>query len=154
MLKIAPKHLMQTALVWAEFLPTTDAVCFPSPVCPYNTSVATAELIDYRRLDPYAPIPQPRALMISLFHPVSPAACSLDLTPYMDPITAAFEDAEYAPDGVQPGAVESLYLQMCHPHPKSNLHSGRRDQVSTYPLVLFSPGMGNTRLFYSAMAQQ
>lgn len=154
MLKIAPKHLMQAALFLAKFFPSTDAVCFPSPVGPYNTSLATAELIDYRRLDPYAPTPQPRALMVSLFHPVSPAACSLDLTPYMDPITAAFEDAEYAPDGVQPGAVESLYLQMCHPHLKSNPHSSHPDQVSAYPLVLFSPGMGNSRLLYSAMAQQ
>lgn len=151
MFKIASKYLMQATLLLTEFHPS-NAVCFPPPIGRYNTSITTAKLIDHNRLDPYAPTPQPRALMISLFYPVSPASCSPYSTSYMDPITAAFEDAEYAQEGVPAGAVGSLTLQICQ-DPKPNTHSARPVQMSN-PLILFSPGLGNTRLWYSAMAQQ
>jgi hypothetical protein len=102
-------------------------------------------------LDPYAPTPQPRTLMISLFHPVPPAACCPSLTPYMDPITATFEDEQYAHAGIPAGAFGSLNLQTCKPCTKS---TSSRVKGPKYPLVLFSPGLGNTRLLHSAMAQQ
>lgn len=137
---------MQVALAFAQLFLTIDAVSFPPPAGSYGISLTKAELIDHQRLDPYAPTPQPRSLMISLLYPVSPTACSPYLAPYMDPITAAFEDIEYAQDGVPAGAFESLNLQGCQ--------SLRPVELSIHPLVLFSPGMGDTRLFYSAMAQQ
>ncbi|KAF5011389.1 hypothetical protein F66182_15367, partial [Fusarium sp. NRRL 66182] len=70
----------------------------------------------------------------------------------MDPISATFEDAEYAPVGVPAGAFDSLTLQTCKPCPAST--SSRRVKEPNYPLVLFSPGLGNSRLLYSAIAQQ
>lgn len=146
MFQAPAEHLIQVTLVFAQLFLTIDAVSFPLPAGSYRTSLTKAELIDHQRPDPYATTPQPRSLVISLFYPVSPAACSPTLAPYMDPITAAFEDTEYAQDGVPAGAFESLNLQVCH--------SPRPVELSIYPLVLFSPGMGNTRLLYSAMAQQ
>lgn len=74
------------------------------------------------------------------------------MTTYMNPITATFEDEEYAPVGVPAGAFGSLTLQSCKPCPASN--PSRRIKASNYPLVLFSPGLGNSRLLYSAIAQQ
>ncbi|RYP92186.1 hypothetical protein DL770_001693 [Monosporascus sp. CRB-9-2] len=146
-------HLMLAAL-FTQLLPSISAVSFPGTIGPYNTSIATTQLIDHRRLDPYAATPQPRTLMISLFHPVPPAACCPSLTPYMDPISADFEDGQYAQAGIPAGAFGSLTLQTCKPCPGPNSNSRRRVKASKYPLVIFSPGMGNTRLLYSAMAQQ
>jgi hypothetical protein len=151
---IMAKRLLQTAFLLGELCLSIIAVCFPPPIGPYNTSIVTAELVDDNRLDPYASTPQPRALMVSIFHPVSPAACSLHEAPYMDPITAAFEDAEYADVGVLPGTFEDITLGICQQNIWSNLNPNRFVKLSTFPLVLFSPGMGNTRFIYSAMAQQ
>lgn len=151
MFKLSDKRLLLAGL-FTQLLPSTGAVSFPVVVGSFNTSIATTELIDYNRLDPYAPTPHPRTLMISLFHPVPPAACGPSLTSYMDPISATFEDEQYAPLGIPAGAFGSLTLQSCKPCPASK--PSHRVKESNYPLVLFSPGLGNSRLMYSAMAQQ
>ncbi|EAW09126.1 PAF acetylhydrolase family protein [Aspergillus clavatus NRRL 1] len=147
MFNLSGKHLL-LATLFTQLLPSISAVPFPATIGPYNTSVVTAQLIDHHRLDPYAPTPQPRTLMISLFHPVPPPACCPSLTPYMDPISATFEDERYAQAGIPAGAFSSLALQNCKPCPS------RRVKRSNYPLILFSSGLGNIRLLYSAMAQQ
>jgi hypothetical protein len=153
MLNPSAKHLM-LATLFSQLLPSIGAVSFPATIGPYNTSIAATQLVDHHRLDPYAPTPQPRTLMISLFHPVPPAACRPSLTPYMDHITATFEDKEYARAGIPAGAFESLTLQTCKPHEGLNSTWGRQAKGSKYPLVLFSPGLGNTRLLHSALAKQ
>lgn len=154
---IIPKRLVQAALLLGVLCLGAKSISFPPLIGPYNTSMVMTELVDRRRWDPYAPTYQPRALMISLFYPVSRAACSPHQSPYMDPITAAYEDDEYAYAGILPGALESITLEICQRHSKSNLYSGHRERgqrLPIYPLVLFSPGMGNTRLLYNGMAQQ
>ncbi|KAJ5891180.1 uncharacterized protein N7473_007408 [Penicillium subrubescens] len=151
MFKPSEKRLLLAGL-FTQLLPSIGAVSFPAGVGSFNTSIATTQLVDHNRLDPYAPTPQPRTLMISLFHPVPPATCCPSLTSYMDPISATFEDEEYAPVGIPAGAFGSLTLQTCKPCPASN--PNRRVKESKYPLVLFSSGLGNSRLLYSAMAQQ
>lgn len=151
MFKLSDKRLLLAGL-FTQLLPSIGAVSFPAAVGSFNTSIATTQLIDHHRLDPYAPTPEPRTLMISLFHPFSPAACCLSLTPYMNPISATFEDEVFAPIGVPAGAFGSLTLPTCKPCPASN--ASRRVKGSNYPLVLFSPGLGRSRLLYSAMAQQ
>jgi pimeloyl-ACP methyl ester carboxylesterase len=128
----------------------TDAVPFPQPTGPYNTTLLIMELTDSARLDPFAPTGQSRRLMISVFHPISPAKCSSHLTPDLDPITAAFEDAALAQYGVQPGTFESLDLQVCQARENPRLLSKPPD----HPLILFSPALDATRLFYNAIAQQ
>jgi predicted dienelactone hydrolase len=88
--------------------------------------------------------------MISVFHPVSPAQCSPYLAPDLDPITAAFEDAALAQFGVQPGTFESLDLQVCKARENPRVFS----TPPKHPLVLFSPALAGTRLFYNVIAQQ
>jgi Platelet-activating factor acetylhydrolase, isoform II len=127
-----------------------NAIPFPPPTGPYNTTLLISELTDEARLDPFAPAGQPRKLMISVFHPISPAECSPHLTPDLDPITAAFEDAALASFGVQPGTFESLELQVCQ-------HRANPRYLSTtqkHPLILFSTELAGTRLFYNVIAQQ
>ncbi|EAU34937.1 predicted protein [Aspergillus terreus NIH2624] len=151
MFNLSKNYLMLGAF-FAQLLLRSNAVSFPDTIGQYDTSIATTQLVDHHRLDPYAPTPQPRTLMISLFHPVPPAACCPSLTPYMDPITATFEDEQYASAGIPAGAFGSLTLRTCKPCTKST--SSGPGKGPKYPLVLFSPGLGNTRLLYSAMAQQ
>lgn len=148
MFKLSDKRLLLAGL-FTQLLPSIGAVSFPAAAGSFNTSLTTSQLIDHNRLDPYASTPQPRALMISLFHPVPPAACCPTLTPYMDPISATFEDEVYASVGIPAGAFGSLTLQTC-----KTCNPRRRVKESNYPLVLFSPGLGNSRLLYSAIAQQ
>ncbi|KAH7409699.1 PAF acetylhydrolase family protein [Cadophora sp. MPI-SDFR-AT-0126] len=121
------------------------AISLPPPTGPYNTTLTTFKLTDKSRLDPYAPIKTPRALMISVFNPLPASQCSALLTPYMDPITAELKDALYAPLGIPAGTFGSINLQTCKSNPRS---------AEAYPIVIFSPGSGNSRLGYSAMAQQ
>jgi dienelactone hydrolase len=130
----------------AGTLITVHAVLIPPPTGLYNTTLTTTKLVDYSRLDPFAPTPQPRALMVSVFNPVSPSHCFRSLAPYMVATTAAFEDAQYAQYGLPCGSFESLNLQVCH---RRNLQKSRH-----YPVILFSPALRTTRLFYSAIAQQ
>ncbi|KAF7597154.1 hypothetical protein BBP40_009493 [Aspergillus hancockii] len=153
MFQPSTKHLVLAA-VFTQFLTSIRALSFPVTTGRYNTSIVATQLIDHDRLDFHGPTPQPRTLMISLFHPVPPTECCPSLTPYMDPITAAFEDAYYAEAGLPAGSFGSLALQTCRLRPEPNAKSGRGARASTYPLILFSPGSGNSRLLYSAIAQQ
>jgi dienelactone hydrolase len=136
--------LLRTGLCLGHIF-SVAAVSFPLPSGQFNTSIKTVQLTDYSRLDPYAPTRQFRTLMVSIFHP---SECTASMTPYMDAITAAYLDSEYSQYGIPAGTFEALNLQACSP-------SGADDvSKSPYPILLFSPGMGDTRLIYSALAQQ
>lgn len=153
MSKVTLQYIFELALL-VGWLSLCNASTFPPPIGNYSTSIVTAELVDHHRLDPYAPTPKPRALMISIFWPVPSALCILHKIPYMDAVTAAFEDSEYAVDGVLPDTLESLTLEDCQKTLKSNPNHRHLESGAPYPLVLFSTGMGNSRLLYSSMAQQ
>lgn len=146
MLEFAFQYTILVALL-AGASCVCNAASFPPPIGRYGTSIVTAELIDHHRLDPYAPDREPRALMISIFLPVDSAVCNLHAIPYMDSITAAFEDSEYADVGVPPGAVESLSLEECLQSSKSNKNYNTLKVAPSYPLVLFSTGMGTVGSF-------
>ena len=142
--------LLRTCLALAVISQTANAVPFPSPTGRYNTTLVITELTDHTRLDPFSPTKQPRSLMISVFHPISPAECSPFLAEAFNPITAAFEDAALAEYGVPPGLFESLDLQVCQPRANPRYLSTPQN----YPLILFSPALAGTRLFYNAIVQQ
>jgi hypothetical protein len=134
---------------------TVIAATFPPPFGSFNTTLSTAKLVDHHRNDPYSPTPTPRALMVSIFRPTSPSKCSPIVVDYMDPLTAAFEDEEFWQYGIPAGTFESLRLQVCKPSvwdPRPR--SIRFGSCGQYPLLLFSPGLGRTRLLYNAIAQE
>ncbi|PKX88254.1 uncharacterized protein P174DRAFT_516622 [Aspergillus novofumigatus IBT 16806] len=122
MFKPSAKHLLLAALV-TQLLPSISA------------------LIDHRRLDPYSAMPQPRTLMISLFHPVPPPSCCPSLTSYMDPITATFEDEQYAQAGIPAGAFGSLTLRTCMPCRPSDSTLNRHVLLS-YTFTADCPALG------------
>ena len=136
----------------------TLAATFPLPPGPFNTSLVISQLTDHTRLDPYAPTPTPRSLMVSIFHP---ATCIAGPQSYMEHISAAWTDSEFASYGIPASTFESLYLQTCPPPqpcrqasrvPHAEIRNNNW-KTTAYPLLLFSPGLGNLRLDHSILAQ-
>jgi dienelactone hydrolase len=123
-------------------------VLLPKPGGPYNTVIRTAKLVDHDRLDPFAPTNQSRTLMISLFIPVPASRCGiLEPTTYMPPATALLYDTIYGSLGIPNGTFGSFKLQTCSNPSSSSISVGQ------YPLLIFSPGLGNSRLQYNALVQ-
>lgn len=126
-------------------------VLLPAPSGPFEVDLGTLELVDSSRTQPFAPSVQPRKLMVSLFYPVSTARGTTPAN-YMPLYTALFEDNELFSDFGLPtpnGTFEKLALQVAGKN--SRVYPGHGEPA--FPVVLFMPAEGTTRLFYSAIAQ-
>ncbi|KAH0353422.1 PAF acetylhydrolase family protein, partial [Aureobasidium melanogenum] len=107
------------------------------------------ELVDTSRNDTYAPKPESRRIMVSSYYPANSLKnCQPVMLPYMPPATAAVYDQMYAPIGIPNGTFGSFELSTCAFNRKD-----RSRGPNDFPIVLFSPGLGNSRLLYGAMAQ-
>jgi pimeloyl-ACP methyl ester carboxylesterase len=108
------------------------------------------ELTDFSRTDSFPPNYQPRKLMISAFFPsVASSRCKTNLQPYMPSTTASFEDETYSQNyGLPNQTFSHLELSLCEPRPHK-----AAEILATAPLILLSPGLGNSRFFYSFLAQ-
>ena len=128
-----------------------NQVLLPKPDGAYEVGMGTMELIDKSRLQLFAPTVQQRHFMVSSFYPVN-SHTSITPVSYMPPATAAFEDgSELSTTGsvglISPnGTFEKLALQVASQSPQTQ-------HTHDFPIVLFSPGEGTTRLFYSVIAQ-
>ncbi|CAI7573939.1 unnamed protein product [Penicillium glandicola] len=111
------------------------AVVIPSPPGP---------MIDNSRIDPFDPCHGPRAVMTSIFAPTN---CKVDLEKidYLPAKTAEYYSDLYGAYGLPNGSLQSIHFQAC-PEPP-------RDRHIQFPVVIFSPALGTTRLFYNAIAQ-
>ena len=124
-----------------------NSVSLPAANGTCGVSLITGEIIDHRRLDPFAPTRQHRRLMISVFYPsLSMSQCHEQLVPYMPPATCMVEDETFAQYGLPNQTFSRLQLSLCEA-PSHAL------KPAAAPLVLFSPGLGNSRLIYSVLAQ-
>ncbi|KAF2652520.1 hypothetical protein K491DRAFT_604721 [Lophiostoma macrostomum CBS 122681] len=123
----------------------------PEPKGRYNAALSTAELVDDSRIDPYDPNRGNRSVMVSLFYPVPRNQCNQTcLVPYAPRLAANEFDMEAAAHGAPSnGTFENLRLDVCC----SPSHNATQDAI-TYPLVLFSAGLLDSRLQYNAMAQK
>lgn len=118
----------------------------PTPPGKHNVTLTTGPLVDYSRNDPYAATPTPRALMLSVFQPASCASTTVAV-PYMPNKTAEYQGpylqkefnitADFSP------LFEQARLPVC-----SHSHSAHEEG----PILLFSPGYGIPRLYYSVLA--
>ena len=121
----------------------------PQPNGTFGVSLSTMELIDNSRTDPFIPHHRPRQIMISAFYPSGNISqCHSEFQPYMPPRTAAYEGQTFAQYGLPNNTFSSLRLSLC----ELGVGQSTRDQTGT-PLVIFSPGLGNSRLFYNFLAQ-
>ncbi|KAG9671910.1 PAF acetylhydrolase family protein, partial [Aureobasidium melanogenum] len=126
-----------------------SAIVVQPPLGRYGVASAVMELVDTSRNDTYASKPEPRRIMVSSYYPTnSPKKCQPVMLPYMPPATAAVYDQMYAPIGILNGTFGSFELSTCVFNRKD-----RSRGPSNFPVVLFSPGLGNSRLLYGAMAQ-
>jgi predicted dienelactone hydrolase len=126
-------------------------VLLPAPSGPFEVDLGILELVDFSRTQPFAPTVQPRKLMVSLFYPVSTARGTTPAN-YMPPYTALTEDNELSSLFGLPtpnGTFDKLALQVAGKN--SAVYPGHGEQA--FPVVLFMPAEGTTRLFYSAIAQ-
>lgn len=147
-------RLFLATLTVTKLLSAANGIAFSPPTGPFNTTLSTAELIDHHRNDSFAPTTISRKLMISIFEPTIPSKCSATLVNYIEPITAVFEDSQFAQYGIPKGTFEPLQLPTCQPSLWYQSPTTRQKPCGTFPLILFSPGLGMTRLFYSAIAQE
>ncbi|KAJ5922879.1 Platelet-activating factor acetylhydrolase [Penicillium verrucosum] len=123
---------------------SVSAVVIPNPPGQYDVFYSTAKMIEKTRVDPFDPHHGPRAVMTSIF---APTHCKVDLEKidYLPPATAAYYSDLYGAYGLPNGSLQSISFQACPEPPRGHhLH---------FPVVLFSPGLGTTRLFYNVIAQ-
>jgi hypothetical protein len=123
---------------------SVSAAVIPSPPGKYDVFYHTAKMAEKARADPFDPKHGPRAVMTSVF---APTHCKVDLEKidYLPPATAEYYSHLYGAYGLPNGSLQSISFQAC-PEPPKGHHL-------QFPVVIFSPALGTTRLFYNAIAQ-
>jgi dienelactone hydrolase len=112
----------------------------------YSVSISTAKLTDDSRIDPLSSGNDTRSLMTSLFYPIPKQSCSKHCSvPYMPLLTGAAFDQFM---GVPNGSVARFQMDVCcETKPSYN------PDPSKMPLVIFSHGLGASRLIHNAQIQ-
>ncbi|KAL2813955.1 Alpha/Beta hydrolase protein [Aspergillus cavernicola] len=136
--------MVQTVRLLFIVAVSASAVVIPSPPGPYDVFYHSARMVDNTRVDPFDPQHGHRAVMTSIFVPTH---CPVDLeeTEYLPAATAAYYSDLFNTYGLPNGSFQSLHAQTC-PEPP-------RERRTHFPVVIFSPALGTTRLFYNAIAQ-
>lgn len=128
---------------------TIAKVIIPQPIGPYGVSLIDAQVIDKSRRDPYTNA-SARIIPFTVISPAGPAGrCNITIHPYMPDATASFWETSL------PSPTEGFNLSisfnntftqtelsLCKPVPA---------QQNEYPVILFSPALGNSREFYHIM---
>ncbi|KAJ4251529.1 hypothetical protein NW762_011517 [Fusarium torreyae] len=141
------------------FAAATSAILVPSvSPGPYSVGLRIKALTDESRWDPYAPKddPQKRRVLLSAFTPVGLASNScphevIDI-PYMPPNTAKVFGAQTDAIGLPHGVFEDLQMRLCR-LPDDKVYERSREEAPAFPVVIFSPGRGVSRLAYNAIGR-
>lgn len=135
-------------------LSAAHSLLVPSPPGPYSVAVKHFELIDLDRTDSLAPSPNTtRRFMSSVYLPVDARhECKLRTVPYMPALTAKVFGQIGEQLGIPQGTLEKFEMEFC------DLSSIALDvdadvEKKQYPVAVFSPGYGGTRLIYGAMSR-
>lgn len=133
---------------------SATAIVLPSDTGPYRTRIFAQKITDQVRFDPYASDGRLRSLMLTIVSPVSPEfKCQNSTMRYMPDLSAAFYDQLYAPI-TSNGTFESFTVSTCSVDRESIAHDPCISNVpASLPVVIFSPGFGNSRLLYTAICQ-
>jgi dienelactone hydrolase len=121
----------------------------PQGTGPLRSTLTISELVDKSRVDPFN-ASHVRRIMLSRFDPVAPKSCNLTQVPYFTPATAAAENEILAAYEF-PKILGGFALEVCE---KRERGSGNGVGGAKFPVVVFSPGLNTTRLFYSSLAQE
>lgn len=124
-----------------------------------DVGVNISPMVDQSRLDPFTNFTQPREVLVSVFYPAEVASSELpldqqslshgkaSLLPYMPLATAVFWDSVFSPYGLPGASLEQIST-------KCQLHAPISKQQTQYRLLVFSPGGGISRLFYTTMLEE
>jgi predicted dienelactone hydrolase len=127
---------------------TAAGYILPGPTGKYNVTVTDGPLVDWTRNDPFAPTATPRALMLSVFQPATCA--SPEPVPYMPNATAEYQGPYLTEAFNITQDLTELFVEAELPVCPSK--KGRCSPQRDTPLLLFSPGWGTPRAYYSVLA--
>ncbi|EIT75885.1 Alpha/Beta hydrolase protein [Aspergillus flavus] len=122
------------------------ATHLPGPSGPCRVQTTHAKLLDTSRVDPFSPTHDKRAIMATSYVPVNCGHTKFE--PYLPPHTEAVTDQLFRSYGMPNGTtikgfrIESGFA--------SNDTSPSDKQ---YPVIIFSPGLGASRLYYSLILE-
>jgi dienelactone hydrolase len=121
-------------------LSTVWGIQLPKPKGPFEIGVTYVQLTDTSRLDPFAPTKQHRTVQLSIHYPTVKDS-SEPFSIYLPFLTANDTAARFA--------LPSDTFQNI----STNAHLDAPILEYAKHIVMFSPGLGNSRLFYATFAQ-
>jgi pimeloyl-ACP methyl ester carboxylesterase len=134
---------MQSPKPFSQLIPlkhSNSPVPLPTPPGPYKVGTLSLEAIDTSRLDPYAPTPQNRRLMLSFFYPTSDDNRPFAAYFSSPKIAADCDECDHLPYG-----TTARYQPQAYDH--TQVKSG------PLPIILFSPGFGVYRESYTIVLE-
>ncbi len=144
---------MHVILLTGMLLGIAKAVVVPSHPGPFSVTMRVKALIDHSRTDPLNKTVK-RQVLLSVFVPVSDSTkCSNEIIAYMPLATATSYGPLAQSAGLPANIFSSFQLELCKlPDIKNGSCRGGR-KTPRFPLVLFSPGLAESRLLYSVTAK-
>ncbi|KAF6827937.1 paf acetylhydrolase family protein [Colletotrichum musicola] len=136
----------------AAFVAAAAAVVVPGPPGPYSVSLKVHTFTDTERLDEFAPEPENRRILTSIFLPNKKVNCSDELVDYMPPATAKAMAEVTALLGVVIPDETFLNMEMefCKISESGGSEGGPKEK---YPLLLFGPGLAASRHLYNVLGR-
>lgn len=144
---MAPLFYLLLALQ-GTLLASVHAITLPLVTKKHVDVVITSQILtDSSRIDPFSKDGRPRSIVISTYTPV-PNCRRKNLSSYMPPATSQFLGAKFGAYGIPNNTFDPLTLSTCH-----EFSSSKNCAKGSYPIVLFSPALGTSRLLYSNLLQ-
>ncbi|KAJ3549172.1 hypothetical protein NM208_g646 [Fusarium decemcellulare] len=143
---------MYFLLFFLSLLHLGSAVLLPKPSGPYSVALRIHSMTDHHRIDPYAPNHQKRRILTSIFWPVDVNSCESKRVHYMPPATAEAYGRQAASMGLSNDTFKSIEMEVCRVSTPSACKD-QGNQKAKFPVAIFSPGSGNSRLIHNAMAR-
>ncbi|KAF4587910.1 Platelet-activating factor acetylhydrolase [Ophiocordyceps camponoti-floridani] len=150
--------MLSPLLLAAALVAVVRAILVPGPIGAFPVAMRTHELIDFSRVDPYASRNHTllRRILVSVFLPLDPvqyADAKVQQLPYMPPLTAA----EYSRiTQIIAPSFKGVFEKLAIEYRRLETNDPGREYATkkkSYPVVIFSPGLGASRLMYSAGAR-
>jgi len=141
-------HLLALHLLFGA----AQALLVPPPPGPFSVAVKNFELVDPSRIEPFAPeADAKRRFMASAYLPVDTRyECEAQVVAYMPALTASVFARLGESLGLPQELVGMFEMEFCDiTTVKLDVDAKKRE----FPVAVFSPGFGGTRLVYGALAR-
>ncbi|KAK9716778.1 hypothetical protein K7432_006674 [Basidiobolus ranarum] len=132
------KSFTVVALLTAFITFVSSKVSLPDATGKFKVGTVNIMLTDHKRIDPYAPGAQKRALMIQIFYPAK-CANSYPVSPYVPELTGQYMNKLF---GLPNSTLQAL---------QTHAHPGAPIAQSNSPIVVFSPGLGSSRYLHTTL---